>query len=110
MSASGNGTKAYRCMFCKSVVTYSDQAIYILGNKVHSFTNPTGMRCDFYTFSSCLGAIAVGDATVEHTWFLGYRWSLALCQHCGSHLGWYYEGTSDPRTFWGILIYHLLTA
>jgi len=107
----GNGTRAYRCSECSSVVTYSDRLTAVSGSKTHTFTNPAGMRCDVQTFSSCPGAIAIGQPTGEYTWFPGYEWSLAVCRHCGSHLGWYYEAASEqtgPKDFWGILTYHLI--
>jgi cereblon len=108
----GNGTTAFKCSFCASVVTYSDRLVAIAQSKTHSFTNPAGVRCEFYTFASCPGAIPIGNPTQEHTWFPGYQWSLALCRNCGNHLGWLYESVSrtrKPGGFWGILRYHILT-
>jgi hypothetical protein len=69
--------------------------------------NPAGIEFDFQTFSSCAGAITLGEATVEHTWFSGYAWCFAFCRQCGQHLGWYYEDVSSlnrPPAFWGILV------
>ena len=109
--AGGNGARVYRCSFCGSVVSYSDRLAAISGSTTHSFTNPAGMRCDLHTFSSCPGAMTIGQPTGEYTWFPGYEWSLALCRHCGNHLGWHYVGVSeqaDPKEFWGILTYHLV--
>jgi len=103
----GNGTRAYRCMFCNSVITYSDRLIAVSDSQRHNFMNPAGLKCEFYTFSSCPGAVVFGYPTEEHTWFPGYSWSLAACDHCGSHLGWYYRSVSESKElpeFWGILV------
>jgi hypothetical protein len=108
----GNGAKAYLCGACDGLVTHSDQLLAVEGNNRHVFVNPAGVECDFYTFSSCPGAIALGEATEAHTWFSGYEWCLAFCAHCGQHMGWHYEAVSAwkrPFTFWGILVSHLKT-
>ena len=76
----GNGSKAYLCSACNSVITYSDRLVAVSGSKRHSFTNPAGVFCEFFTFSSCPGAVTFGDPTEEHSWFPGYSWSLALCK------------------------------
>jgi hypothetical protein len=106
----GNGAKAYQCAACGGLITHSDRLIPIEGKNRHIFVNPAGVECDFHTFSTCPGALALGRSADMHTWFSGYRWSLALCQTCGQHLGWYYEALSSlqtPRAFWGILISHV---
>jgi hypothetical protein len=108
----GNGAKAYLCGACGVLVTHSDQLLVVDGQNRHFFVNPAGVECDFYTFSSCPGAIALGEATEAHTWFSGYGWRMAFCAHCGQHLGWHYEAVSAlkrPFIFWGILVSHLKT-
>jgi predicted RNA-binding Zn-ribbon protein involved in translation (DUF1610 family) len=103
----GNGAKVFQCFACGYLITRSDHLISLQGKNRHVFINPVGIEFDFQTFSSCDGAIAVREATVEHTWFPGYAWRFALCGRCGEHLGWYYEGVSSwnrPSAFWGILV------
>jgi hypothetical protein len=110
--AGGNGSKAYQCLTCGSLITYSDRLLSIGGANRHLFVNPVGVECDFYTFSSCPGATPHGAGTEAHTWFPGYRWRLAFCRYCYNHLGWHYEAASSwerPGAFWGILISHLFT-
>ena len=107
----GNGAKAYQCATCAGLVTYSDRLIPIGGTNRHLFVNPAGVACDFHTFYSCPGAIALGEAVEIHSWFSGYSWRMAFCHRCGQHLGWYYEAilrSERPWEFWGILISHLL--
>jgi hypothetical protein len=103
----GNGAKAFQCSVCGSLVARSDHLISLGGRNRHIFINPAGIECDFQTFLSCSGAVAVGEATDEHTWFTGYAWRMAFCRQCGQHLGWYYQGMSQtrrPTEFWGILV------
>ncbi len=106
---SGNGGKTFHCIECGHLVSTSDRIIEIEGKHRHIFTNPAGITCDFLTFTSCPGASPLGAPTMEHTWFPGYRWRLALCSGCGAHLGWHYEAESDlrPVEFWGVLMTHL---
>ena len=107
----GNGSKAYRCSACNSVITSSDRLVPVSGMNRHNFTNPAGVFCDFFTFSSCPGALAFGDPIVEHSWFPGYGWSVALCENCGNHLGWHYKAVSTLQElpeFWGILVDQVL--
>lgn len=109
----GNGAKAYLCAACRGLITHSDHLLVVDGQNRHFFVNPAGVECDFYTFSSCPGAIALGEATEAHTWFSGYGWRMAFCAQCGQHLGWQYEVVSTlkrPFTFWGILVARLMTA
>ncbi|MFH1350879.1 MAG: cereblon family protein [Pseudomonadota bacterium] len=106
----GNGARAYQCISCGGLITQSDRLIPVEGTNRHLFVNPAGTECDFHTFLSCPGAIALGEATDEHTWFSGYYWRMAFCRTCGQHLGWRYETVSRygrPTEFWGILINHL---
>ena len=103
----GNGEKALLCASCNGLITHSDRLVPLAGRTRHLFVNPAGVECDFQTFYSCPGAIAVGGAIEEDTWFAGYSWRMALCCHCHQHLGWLYEGNSGserPLQFWGILV------
>jgi len=108
----GNGAKVYQCKTCGGLITHSDRLIAVGGANRHLFTNPAGVDCDFQTFYSCPGAIAIGQATEAHTWFSGYCWRMAFCRHCEQHLGWHYEAVSRyerPLEFWGILVSQLTT-
>jgi hypothetical protein len=108
----GNGAKAYVCNACGGLTTHSDQLLAVEGQNRHFFVNPGGVECDFYTFSSCPGAVGLGEVTEVHTWFPGYGWCMAFCVHCGQHLGWNYEALSAlkrPFSFWGILVSHVKT-
>jgi hypothetical protein len=109
---SGNGAKTFHCNVCGSLVARSDHLVTLGGRNRHIFINPAGIECDFQTFIFCSGAVAIGEATVEQTWFAGYAWRMAFCRQCGQHLGWYYQGMSQtgrPSEFWGILVSRVLS-
>ncbi|MBW2028638.1 MAG: hypothetical protein JRH06_00750 [Deltaproteobacteria bacterium] len=106
----GNGSKSFQCISCGGLITHSDRLLPLGGTSRHLFVNPAGIECDFHTFYSCPGAVALGEATALHSWFHGYNWRMAFCRHCGQHLGWRYEALSameKPQDFWGILANNL---
>ena len=109
----GNGSKAFQCSACGSLISSSDRLLAFNGSNRHLFVNPAGVECDFHTFYSCPGAVALGGATEEHTWFPGYAWHMAFCGTCYQHIGWFYEGISGlerPREFWGVLLVRIMIA
>jgi len=111
-----NQSKAYRCTGCKSVITYSDRLVALLGDNWHRFRYSAGVFCELFTFSSCPGAFNIGHPNENYSWFPGYGWSFALCQKCGNHLGWHYKASSrlseiveftgieELPEFWGIMV------
>lgn len=108
----GNGSKAYQCITCGGLIAHSDRLISIDGRNRHLFVNPAGVECDFYTFYSCPGAVAIGEAIGDNSWFSGYFWRIAFCRQCGQHLGWRYEAVTraeQPLKFWGILVSNLVS-
>ncbi len=107
----GNGAKAYACAACGVLMTSSDRLLPVQGSNQHRFINPAGVECDFHTFYACPGAVALGEPTDAHSWFVGYAWRMAFCHQCGQHVGWFYESISHkrpPLQFWGILQTRLL--
>jgi hypothetical protein len=119
LSAGTNGgrSKAYKCSVCKSVISYSNRLVAVLGKKWHRMKYSAGDAfCELFTFSSCPGALNIGDPNEGYSWFPGYVWSLALCRRCGNHLGWHYKagpglpmavesiGIEELPEFWGITV------
>ena len=109
----GNGAEAFQCAACGEFIAHSAGLILLNGKMRHVFVNPAGLKCDFQTFDNCPGAIALGEATEEYTWFPGYAWTAAFCASCLLHLGWLYKGVScngRPPAFWGILVERVITS
>ena len=96
------------CAACRHPVTHQDERIQIQGGHEHHFANPQGIRFHIGCFRDAGGCAAVGDATMEHTWFRGYAWRIALCTHCRAHLGWRFETAGEY--FHGLIIEHLTSA
>ncbi len=73
------------------------------GGHQHTFTNPAGLAFLLACFKEAPGAEALGSATGNFTWFRGYLWRLVACRACDAHLGWRYEGSTEPRVFFGLI-------
>jgi len=95
-----------RCAFCNEPVTEATAAIEVAGLHRHMFTNPAGISYEIALYRNA-ACIAQGVATDEYTWFSGYRWQVALCQHCKSHLGWRYVRSGEDH-FYGLICMHLI--
>ena len=83
-----------RCRRCAWAITYFRARTERAGAHIHNRTNPAGIEWEFGCFMDAPGCATLGDPTAEATWFAGYRWSLATCRSCASHLGWRFDGES----------------
>ena len=90
------------CAACSEPITADEQRITVAGRHVHRRTNPAGFDFEFGCFREAPGAIPVGAAVAEHTWFPGFTWRASICRGCGNHLGWLFEGTGAP--FQGLIL------
>ncbi len=109
VSASGNqlDNKEFRCATCGTFIASTAWLIAINGSHDHSFVNPSGIQCNFYTFSECENILVHERLYLEHSWFAGYGWRFAHCGQCLRHLGWKYDAVKRDRSlegFCGILI------
>ena len=89
-----------RCRSCNHNVTDDSLRISVNENHTHLRVNPGGFEYEFQCFSNAPGCSAFGQSTSDHTWFAGYRWQIAICNHCGEHLGWLFRGQSS---FFGLI-------
>ncbi|WP_353573237.1 cereblon family protein [Candidatus Albibeggiatoa sp. nov. BB20] len=94
------------CRYCKHPITNHQHKIEIQGKHQHYLTNPDDIHFEVGCFSQAQGCATSGQPTLEHTWFHQYYWSYALCQHCHTHLGWYYRNGS--HRFYGLMLNALL--
>jgi len=83
------------CATCKHPITHQDERIAVNGGHEHRFTNPHGLRFHIGCFRRAPGCTEIGAATLEHTWFPGFAWRIALCAHCRAHLGWCFRAAED---------------
>lgn len=94
---------AYYCARCGTFMTRPSLAIRMDGEHEHALVNPAGMAFQVACFRDAPGAVAVGNATSQFTWFSGYDWRIALCTGCDAHVGWMYEGSGSPAVFFGLI-------
>jgi hypothetical protein len=99
-----------RCAVCGHRVTSPTLRIEVQGDHRHTFANPAGIAFHIGCFRAAPGCAPVGPSSSEYTWFPGYRWQIAVCQHCQTHLGWHYEGDDGVSSFYGLILCRLLEA
>lgn len=96
------------CTVCRHPVTHQDECIIVQGGHEHTFTNPHGTVYHIGCFRVAAGCAPIGEATMEHTWFKGYAWRIALCASCHEHLGWLFQ--AEGEYFHGLITSRLASA
>jgi len=89
------------CRLCRHPITTDAERTSVDGRHVHLRTNPFGLEFEIGCFRDAPGARAVGEATLEHTWFAGHTWEIVVCRGCGQHLGWFFR--SPTSSFFGLI-------
>lgn len=100
LAATGDGL---HCAACGVKVTDATHRITVDGAHAHDVVNPAGLHFRIGCFTNADGARLIGTATMEWTWFQGFRWQVAICANCGVQLGWGYHDDS-PRRFFGLML------
>ncbi|CAB4017201.1 partial [Paramuricea clavata] len=70
-----------------------------------AYVNPGGYVHETVTFHKAKGLRLRGPPSTEHSWFPGYAWTIAECEHCGNHMGWKFTAVNKklvPHKFWGL--------
>jgi hypothetical protein len=96
------------CRQCLQLITSPAEIIEVAGSHQHTFANPEGILFQIGCFRSAAGCGHVGPATYEWSWFKGFRWSIALCTKCLTHLGWLYT-SSGSESFYGLILSRLIS-
>jgi len=96
------------CVACRSLVTSRASAISMGGSHAHAFANPHGFEFRIGCFAHAPGCAEVGEESAYWTWFPGFTWRVALCRHCGEHLGWLFR--SPDARFFGLILDKLAQA
>jgi hypothetical protein len=91
------------CANCGQTITRREHRVSRGGSHQHTFTNPHGLVFDIGCFSEAPGCVQEGEATLEWTWFDGFRWRVALCAQCHTHLGWGYHADGGEG-FYGLIL------
>ncbi|GEM_PF-352942 len=91
------------CANCGSRITRPVSRISVDGSHRHTFANPLGVVFEIGCFAPAPGCLVTGEATADFTWFRGYKWRIAICASCYTHLGWRFEaGHGDA--FFGLIL------
>jgi hypothetical protein len=99
---SGTPEDLVYCIACRHPVARKSDVTSVNGGHRHYFTNPYGIRFHVGCYSSALGCDLSGQPTSADTWFPGFKWRLATCAECRSHLGWYFERAD--AYFYGLIL------
>ena len=94
------------CAHCHHLITTPDEKISVGGAHTHTFTNPHGITYEIGCFRHASGCAQVGESTAQWTWFAGYRWQVAVCAGCQTHVGWSYRSAHDG--FSGLILARLV--
>ena len=95
------------CDRCHAEITTPEDRIEQRGGHIHVCTNPAGVTFRIGCFRQADGCTEVGASSAEHTWFPGYRWRIAVCGRCLTHLGWLYVSEVNDH-FAGLILDHLI--
>ena len=106
------GSQCLLCRTCGNYVSTPDIQCCPDGrSSEYRFENPVGRVCEIITLHNAWSLQMVGSAHLEHTWFPGYAWRVALCGRCGNHLRWRFEARSSAAAgpqFFGLLVSELV--
>lgn len=97
-----------RCRQCRNILASLDDRISVRGSHQHTFANPHGIVFIIGCFTSVQGCGHVGPPSDEFSWFSGYRWRVAVCLLCLTHLGWFFT-SSGKESFHGLILDRLIT-
>lgn len=98
-----SGGVAYFCARCGTFMTRGILALRMNGEHEHVVFNPAGRIFRIACFKDVPGAVAVGNASAQFSWFKGFTWHVALCKSCDVQVGWMFEGTGAPAVFFGLI-------
>lgn len=105
-------TEAYQdrvlvCRLCGNIITYESLGTTIAGAQCHTFANPYGHIYQIGCFRNAPGVLVDLTESTDFTWFQGFAWSIAICNWCGTHLGWRFSAESS--VFYGLILVKLAT-
>lgn len=95
------------CRHCLQIISTPAERIEVQGSHKHTFANPQGIIYEIGCFKNATGCGYTGIPTDGYTWFRGFRWRVALCGLCLTHLGWLFMSTASS-SFNGLILNRLV--
>lgn len=99
--------EAILCAQCCQVITSAAERIAVQGSHQHTFTNPHGIIFQIGCYRSAKRCRYAGPVTEEWSWFKGFRWRIAVCSSCLTHLGWLFA-CAGKESFHGLILNRLI--
>uniref|UniRef100_A0A803N855 Protein cereblon n=1 Tax=Chenopodium quinoa TaxID=63459 RepID=A0A803N855_CHEQI len=100
------GFDRVRCKNCQTVIARrSDMLVMSNEGPLGAYVNPNGFVHEIMTLYKANGLALIGRPREEYSWFPGYKWTIANCATCESHMGWLFTAANKklkPKTFWGV--------
>jgi hypothetical protein len=96
------GDDALRCAACDHRITERAYRSEMAGAHEHTFVNPAGYSFRIGCFAAAPGCACVGTPSDAFSWFPGWRWQIAICGRCASHVGWIFRLGGDQ--FHGLIL------
>lgn len=90
------------CATCSHVIGHVQDRIEVHGSFEHTCTNPYGFTHRFGCHREAHGCAVSGDPQAADSWFAGFRWRLAACGNCDTHMGWLFERQGEH--FFGLIL------
>ena len=90
------------CAACSHVIGHVQDRIEVNGSFEHTCTNPYGYVHRFGCHSDAHGCAISGEAQAADSWFQGFRWRLAVCGNCDTHMGRLFELAGEH--FFGLIL------
>jgi hypothetical protein len=74
--------------------------------------NPHGSHFKLITVANADLHLINESTSEQDTWFPGYKWTIALCPQCLTHVGWRFDKTNaakdDEKSFFALILNKLL--
>lgn len=90
------------CSACSHVIGHIQDRIEVQGAHEHTCTNPYGFVHRFGCHRDAPGCAVSGESQAADSWFAGFRWQLASCGRCDTHMGWLFGRGGEH--FYGLIL------
>ena len=85
------GDDALRCAICEHRISEPAYRIEMSDAHEHTFVNPAGVVHHIGCFAAAPGCAHVGATEEAFSWFPGWKWQVAICGRCHTHVGWIFR-------------------